>query len=88
YKMATDDDGFSVMDGLKKVPMDLDTLAKMINNLLMDAASQPDYQGGPVSSTNPVTSNEIKVAYPNYGSLTEFDYMYPAQNSPSSDVNI
>lgn len=88
YKMATDDDGFSVMDGLKKVPMDLDTLAKMINNLLMDAASQPDYQGVPVSSTNPVTSNEIKVAYPNYGALTKFDYMYPSQNSPSADVNI
>ncbi|EHO5691020.1 hypothetical protein KLQ91_004781 [Salmonella enterica] len=88
YKVATDNDGFSVMESLKDIPMDLDKLASMINNLLMDAAAQPDYEGIPVSSSNPVTSDEIKANYPNHGSLNDFDYMYPAQNSPSGDVNI
>ncbi|RXJ09138.1 hypothetical protein [Lelliottia nimipressuralis] len=87
-KIATDEDGFSAMDALKDVPMDLDQLASMINNMLMDAAAQPDYEGIPVSSSDPVTSGEIKANYPNHGKLNDFDYMYPSQNAPNADINI
>lgn len=88
YKIASDSDGFSAMEALKDIPMDLQNLATTINNLLMDAAAQPDYDGVPVEATNPVTADEIKASYPDYGSLNDFDYMYPAQNSPNSNVNI
>lgn len=87
-KIASDEDGFSAMDALKDIPMDLDQLASMINNMLMDAAAQPDYEGIPVSSSNPVTANEIKASYPNHGKLNDFDYMYPSQNAPGANINI
>ncbi|MEG0488068.1 MAG: hypothetical protein RR575_09045 [Acinetobacter sp.] len=85
---ATDKDGFAALDDLKNSELDPDLLAKMMNELLLDASSQPDYAGVPFSPSNPITKSEINKVYPNSGKLNDFDLMYPAQNSPSGNINI
>lgn len=85
---ATDANGFTALDSLKNMKIDLDELRKMINDLLMGASATDDYKGIPIVATNPITTNEIKEAYPNYNDLTYFDYLYPSQSSSSGDVNV
>lgn len=88
YQIASDKDGYSALDKLKNISLSLDELSALVNKLLLDASSEPDYKGIPFSPSNPVTSTEISKVYPNSGTLNKFDWLYPAQNSTSSDVNI
>lgn len=88
YMIAGDEDGFSALEKLKEYQLDLDKLASVINNLLYQSATQPDYDGVPVTSSDPVTADEIRAVYPEHGKLTDFDLLYPAQVSPGGDLVI
>lgn len=43
-------------------PLTAEQVASMYNAMLLSAAAQPDYQGLPFNSTNPVTATEVKTA--------------------------
>jgi len=88
FLIANDADGFSALEKLKEYQLDLDRLASLLNNLLYQSAAQPDYDGIPITSSNPITANEIKSVYPDYGKLTDFDLLYPAQVKPDGDLVI
>ncbi|SQH13258.1 hypothetical protein [Providencia heimbachae] len=88
FLIANDLDGFAALEKLKEYQLDLDKLASMLNNLFYHSATQPDYDGIPITSSNPITANEIKSVYPDYGKLTDFDLLYPAQVKPDGDLVI
>ncbi|EEE3275725.1 hypothetical protein AXR31_004216 [Salmonella enterica subsp. enterica serovar Braenderup] len=88
YKVASDKDGFSALEKLKDVSLSLDEVASFINQLLLDASSQPGYDGIPFSPSNPVTGSEISKVYPDANKLNKFDWLYPSQNGVNGDINI
>ncbi|MDM3617937.1 hypothetical protein [Proteus mirabilis] len=88
FILASDVDGFEALEKLKEYQLDLDKLASMLNNLFYQSATQPDYDGIPITSSNPITANEIKSVYPDHGKLTDFDLLYPAQVKPDGDLVI
>lgn len=80
--------GQYISDKLSELKLDLDTLAKTINAVWMDAASKPDYQGVPFSSSNPVTVDEIKSVAPDVVNLKQQEWIKPAQVNANSPVEI
>lgn len=51
-----------LLQQMQKQDLDIDSLTKLINQLLLNASAEPDYKGIPFSSSNPVTQNEVKQA--------------------------
>ncbi|MCO7050909.1 hypothetical protein NAG84_13740 [Proteus terrae] len=86
YTLANDNDGFSSLEELKEQQLDLDKLASILNNLFYQSATQPDYDGIPITSSNPITADEIRAVYPDYNKLTDFDLLYPAQVKPDGEL--
>ncbi len=80
--------GQYISDKLAELELDLNKLAKTINAVWMDAASKPDYQGVPFSSSNPVTADEIKSVAPDVINLKQQEWIKPAQVNPNSPVEI
>lgn len=73
---------------LDEQKLKLDELAKAINDLLLSASSSPDYAGVPVTSSNPVTVDEIRHVYPDVDSLKQSEWLKPAQVSTESPLNV
>ncbi|WP_345995774.1 hypothetical protein [Sodalis praecaptivus] len=80
--------GKYIIDKLSDIPLDLNLLAKTINSLWMDAASKPDYQGVPFTSSNPVTADEIKAVASDAGRLSQQEWVKPAQIDKNAPVEI
>lgn len=80
--------GKYISDKLDELSFDVDMLAKTINSVWMNAASKPDYQGVPFSSSNPVTAAEIRAVAPEVAKLTQQEWVKPAQADSNAPVEI
>ena len=84
----TNPDWSKVLAGLDAIPLKVDELAKTINDLFIGAAAQPDYDGVPVTSSNPVTADEIRAAYPEIENAKQSEWLKPAQVSAGTPLNV
>ncbi|HDE1090925.1 hypothetical protein [Klebsiella pneumoniae] len=82
------DVGKFISDTLNSLKLDVDKLANVLNSLWMEAASKPDYEGLPFTSSNPVTANEIKAVAPEVINLTQQEWIKPNQIHENSPVEI
>lgn len=85
---STNPDFSKMLSALDNIPLKIDDLTKSINDLFMAGAAQPDYDGVPVTSSNPVTADEVRAAYPEIDSLKQSEWLKPAQVSETSPLNV
>jgi len=85
---SSNPDYSKLLSALDNIPLKIDDLTKSINDLFMAGASQPDYEGVPITSSNPVTADEVRAAYPQIDSLKQSEWLKPAQVSETAPLNV
>ena len=85
---SSDPDWSKVLAGLDAIPLKVDELANTINDMFLGAAAQPDYDGVPVTSSNPITADEVKAAYPEIENAKQSEWLKPAQVSATAPLNV
>lgn len=85
---TTNPDFSKMLSALDTIPLKVEDLTKSINDLFMAGASQPDYEGVPITSSNPVTADEVRAAYPDVDGLKQSEWLKPAQVNETSPLNV